>query len=143
MAVINIDIHEILKYMPHRYPFLLLDRILEYEQDKSLIALKNVTYNEPFFTGHFPKDKPVMPGVLIVEALAQATGYLVYLITNDTGLFYFAGIDKARFKRMVIPGDQLLLHVSVEKRRSNFWKFNAKATVNGDIACVADLMIGR
>jgi len=138
----KLNVNEILEYLPHRYPFMLVDRVVEYEEGKSLLALKNVTYNEPFFVGHFP-PKPVMPGVLIVEALAQAAGLLVCLITDRRDLFYFAGIDNARFKKLVEPGDQLHLHVSVERRKRDVWKFNAKATVDGDIACVADLMIAK
>jgi len=138
----KLHIEEILQYLPHRYPFMLVDRVLEYEEGKSLLAMKNITYNEPFFTGHFPV-KPVMPGVLVVEALAQAAGLLVFLITNSRELFYFAGIDSARFKRVVGPGDQLLLHVTVERQKTDVWKFNTKATVDGNIACAANLMIAR
>lgn len=138
----KLNVEEILQYLPHRYPFMLVDRVLEYEEGKSLLAMKNVTYNEPFFSGHFPL-KPVMPGVLVVESLAQAAGLLVFLITNSKELFYFAGIDNARFKRVVEPGDQLLLHVSVERQKKNVWRFNTKATVDGNIACTADLMIAR
>ena len=137
-----LHVHEILEYLPHRYPFMLIDRVIEYEEGKSLLAIKNVTYNEPFFTGHFP-ERPVMPGVLVIEALAQASGILVFLISNDKDLFYFAGIDNARFKRVIEPGDQLHLYTSVERQRRNLWKFNAKATVDGDIACSVDLMIAR
>lgn len=138
----QLHIHEILEYMPHRYPFMLIDRVLEYEEGKSLLAIKNVTYNEPFFPGHFP-ERPVMPGVLVVEALAQASGILIFFISNDNNLFYFAGIDNARFKRIVEPGDQLHLHISVDRKKLNVWKFKAKATVDGDIACSVDLMIAR
>jgi 3-hydroxyacyl-[acyl-carrier-protein] dehydratase len=138
----KLNVEEILQYLPHRYPFMLVDRVLEYEEGKSLLAMKNITYNEPFFTGHFPA-KPVMPGVLVVEALAQAAGLLVFLITDSKELFYFAGIDNARFKRVVEPGDQLLLHVSVERQKKNVWKFNTTATVDGSIACSANLMIAR
>ena len=137
-----LHVHEILEYLPHRYPFMLIDRVIEYEEGKSLLAIKNVTYNEPFFIGHFP-ERPVMPGVLVIEALAQASGILVFLISNDKDLFYFAGIDNARFKRVIEPGDQLHLYTSVERQRRNLWKFNAKATVDGDIACSVDLMIAR
>lgn len=138
----KLNVEEILQYLPHRYPFMLVDRVLEYEEGKSLLAIKNITYNEPFFTGHFPV-KPVMPGVLVVESLAQAAGLLVFLITDSKELFYFAGIDNARFKRVVEPGDQLLLHVNVERQKKDVWKFNTKATVDGDIACAANLMIAR
>ena len=138
----KLNVEEILQYLPHRYPFMLVDRVLEYEDGKSLLAMKNITYNEPFFAGHFPV-KPVMPGVLVVESLAQAAGLLVFLITDSKELFYFAGIDNARFKRVVEPGDQLLLHVNVERQKKDVWKFNTKATVDGDIACAANLMIAR
>ncbi len=138
----KLNVEEILQYLPHRYPFMLVDRVLEYEDGKSLLAMKNITYNEPFFAGHFPV-KPVMPGVLVVESLAQAAGLLVFLITNSKELFYFAGIDNARFKRVVEPGDQLLLHVSVERQKKDVWKFDTKATVDGNIACAANLMIAR
>lgn len=138
----KLNVEEILQYLPHRYPFMLVDRVLEYEDGKSLLAMKNITYNEPFFAGHFPV-KPVMPGVLVVESLAQAAGLLVFLITDSKELFYFAGIDNARFKRVVEPGDQLLLHVSVERQKKDVWKFDTKATVDGNIACAANLMIAR
>ena len=141
MTNINkLDIHEILQLLPHRFPFMLVDRVLEYEKDKSILAIKNVTYNEPFFQGHFP-DKPVMPGVLMVEALAQTAGLLVYCITHKVGFYFFAGIDNVRFKKVVEPGDQLFLHVNVERNKKNIWKFNAKATVDGEVVCTADLMI--
>ncbi|MCK4608907.1 MAG: 3-hydroxyacyl-ACP dehydratase FabZ [Gammaproteobacteria bacterium] len=138
----KLDVHEILEFLPHRYPFMLVDRVVEYEEGKSLVALKNVTYNEPFFSGHFPA-KPVMPGVLVVEALAQAAGLLVYLISGDKNLFYFAGIDNARFKKVVEPGDQLQLKVAVERRKRDVWKFKAEAFVDGVVACSANLMIAR
>ena len=138
----KMDIHKILELLPHRAPFVMVDRVLDYEDGKSIMGLKNVTYNEPFFPGHFP-DKPVMPGVLMVEALAQTAGLLVYLVTKEIGFFYFAGIEKVRFKRVVEPGDQLYLHVEVEKRKERIWKFKAKATVDGEIACTADLMVAR
>ncbi len=138
----DMDVYKILELLPHRYPFMLVDRVLEYEKDKGIIALKNITFNEPFFTGHFPAN-PVMPGVLIIEALAQAAGLLVFCITKEKGFFYFAGIDNVRFKRVVKPGDQLYLRVDVEKNKRNIWKFNAKATVDGEVACTADLMIAR
>lgn len=130
MAII--DINEIKNYLPHRYPFLLIDRILDYELDKSLTAIKNVTYNEPFFLGHFP-DKPIMPGVLIVEAMAQASAILGTLSKqekpDDGALYYLVGVDKARFRQIVEPGDQLLLNVEFLTVRRNIWKFSAIATV--------------
>lgn len=141
------DIEKILSYLPHRQPFMLIDKVSEYEKFKRIVAHKNVTYNEPFFNGHFPK-KPVMPGVLIIEALAQAAGVLAYksgedIIPPERLMFYFAGIDHARFKRMVIPGDQLRLEINVIKSKSGIWKFNAVATVDGELACEAELMCAQ
>ncbi len=137
------DIHEVLEYLPHRYPFLLIDRVLEYTPGESLVAIKNVTINEPFFPGHFP-HRPVMPGVLIMEALAQATGILAFKTTgtkpNDKFLYYFAGIDNARFKQPVHPGDQLRLEVEVVKAKRGIWKFKAEAKVDGNLVASADLM---
>ncbi|MCK4869914.1 MAG: 3-hydroxyacyl-ACP dehydratase FabZ [Gammaproteobacteria bacterium] len=142
----KLNIQEVLQYLPHRYPFMLVDRVLELEKGESIVALKNVTYNEPFFPGHFPK-KPVMPGVIIVEALAQAAGILT-LISNNIGpnhdeMFYFAGIDNVRFRRIVEPGDQLILHASIERNKKTVYKFNAKAMVGDELACCADLMLAR
>lgn len=138
-----LDIHEILKYLPHRYPFLLIDRVVEFVPGESLVGLKNVTMNEPFFPGHFPHH-PVMPGVLILEALAQATGILAFKSMNkvpdDGSLYYFAGIDKARFKKPVVPGDQLMLEVSVLRKKAGIWKFDCKAKVDGELAASAELM---
>lgn len=137
------DIHEILEYLPHRYPFLLIDRVLDIELGKSLVALKNVTMNEPFFTGHFP-NKPVMPGVLMLEAMAQAGGVLAYKTTNtkpkDGVLFYFAAIDNARFRRIVEPGDQLRLEVQVIKAKRDIWKLQGSAYVGDELACSAEFM---
>lgn len=137
------DIRDIMGMLAHRYPFLLVDKIIGYEKGKSLVAIKNVTYNEQFFTGHFPLV-PTMPGVLIIEALAQACGLLTALDTGikpESGvIFYFAGIDNARFKRIVIPGDQLTFHVEIDRIKRVLWKFHAKATVDGELACEADLM---
>ncbi len=137
------DIRAIMGMLAHRSPFLLVDKVIAYDKGKSLTAVKNVTYNEPFFMGHFP-DVPTMPGVLILEALAQACGLLT---SQETGIrpesgviFYFAGIDNARFKRIVVPGDQLELHVAIDKIKRNLWRFNTKATVDGELACEADLM---
>lgn len=133
----------ILKYLPHRYPFLLIDKVLSFELNHSLTAIKNVSFNEPFFGGHFP-EFPVMPGVLIVEALAQASGILMYnsfgRYPSKDDLFYLAGIDTARFKRRVVPGDQLQLYVEVMKQRDKLWKFKGLATVNGEIACETEFM---
>jgi len=139
----DMDIDEIMKLLPHRYPFLMVDKILEMDPGKSLKALKNVTINEPYFQGHFP-HRPVMPAVLMMEALAQATGLLAYktgdLKPNDQSVFYFAGIDKARFKRPVGPGDQLILQVDLIKRKRNIWVFKGVATVEGEVAATAELM---
>ncbi|MCB1874619.1 MAG: 3-hydroxyacyl-ACP dehydratase FabZ [Chromatiales bacterium] len=137
------EIHDVLKLLPHRYPFLLVDRVLEYKLGDRLVALKNVSYNEPFFTGHFPR-RPVMPGVLIVEALAQATGLLAMKTSpesaGENSLYYFVGIDKARFKRPVEPGDQLILDVTLKGSRRGIWMFTGKATVDDKIVCTAELM---
>jgi 3-hydroxyacyl-[acyl-carrier-protein] dehydratase len=139
----SLDIHEILKHLPHRYPFLLIDRVLEYVPESHLIGIKNVTHNEPYFPGHFPQ-RPVMPGVLILEALAQATGILAFKtvdkIPDKNSLYYFVGIDNARFKRPVEPGDQLRLEVEYVKRMRGIWKFNGKASVDGDVVCSAEIM---
>lgn len=134
----EINYLEVQKYLPHRYPFLLVDKVISYELNHSLTAIKNVTFNEPYFMGHFP-ELPVMPGVLIVEALAQASGILMYRSferhPSKDDLFYLAGIDEARFKRKVVPGDQLQLYVEVIRHRENLWKFKGEATVNGELAC--------
>ncbi len=139
----SLDIHEILKYLPHRYPFLLIDRVLHCEPGKSLIGLKNVSYNEPFFQGHFP-HRPVMPGVLILEALAQATGILAFKTTQSKptqrSLYYFVGVDNARFKQPVEPGDQLILEVEVLRTVRGVWKFNAQAKVEGKVVASGELM---
>lgn len=136
------DIHQILKQLPHRYPFLLVDRVLEIEKGKSIRALKNVTINEPFFEGHFP-HRPVMPGVLMLEALAQAAALLAFdaLDTSPTDdmVYYFAGIDGARFKQPVEPGDQLILHVELLRMKAGIFKFKARADVDGNIAVEAEL----
>jgi 3-hydroxyacyl-[acyl-carrier-protein] dehydratase len=140
----NLDIHKILQYLPHRFPFLLIDRVEKLEPGKSIIALKNVTYNEPYFTGHFP-EFPVMPGVIILEAMAQAAGILSF-VTQEVKkpgevLYFFAGIDNARFKQVVSPGDQLRLHMTIEIGRQDVWKFHGKAMVEDKLACEADLML--
>jgi 3-hydroxyacyl-[acyl-carrier-protein] dehydratase len=135
------DIQEITNYLPHRYPFLLVDRVVEVDSGQRLVALKNVTFNEPFFQGHFPQ-KPVMPGVLIIEALAQATGLLAMESEEVSGaaIYYLVGVDKARFKRPVVPGDQLMLEVSVTKQRRGIWSFSGKATVDGAVCASAEIM---
>jgi 3-hydroxyacyl-[acyl-carrier-protein] dehydratase len=139
----TIDIHEIQKYLPHRYPFLLIDRVIEYTPGEYLVGIKNITFNEPQFTGHFPQ-RVIMPGVLILEALAQATGLLAFKtadeLNSDKELYYLAGIDNARFKRPVEPGDQIRLEVKLVKHKRNLWKFYGKATVDGDEIVSADIM---
>lgn len=138
-----IDIADILRYLPHRYPFLLIDRVTEIEHDKRIVALKNVTINEPFFQGHFP-HLPVMPGVLVLEALAQAAGILSFATmgryADSNSVYYFAGIDSARFKRPVGPGDQLMLDVQIIRKSRLVWKFKGLATVDGQLVAEADLM---
>lgn len=142
----RLDIYEVMKHLPHRYPFLLIDRVLDYKCDEYLTAIKNVTYNEPFFTGHFP-HRPVMPGVLILEALAQATGILAFKTTgtvpDEGSLYYFVGIDEARFKQPVEPGDQLVLEVRKLTMKRNVWKFAAEAKVDGKVVCSAVLMCAQ
>ncbi len=132
--------------MPHRYPFLLIDRVVAVEPGKSIHAYKNITINEPFFVGHFPHH-PVMPGVLIMEALAQAAGILSFKTEDkkptQNDVFYFAGIDEARFKRPVMPGDQLHLHVEIERQMRGVWKFKAEARVDGQLAAEARLMCAK
>lgn len=135
------DIQEIKNYLPHRYPFLLVDRVLEVDSGKRLVGIKNVTFNEPFFQGHFP-EKPVMPGVLIIEALAQATGLLAMESEEVSGsaIYYLVGVDRARFKRPVVPGDQVRLEVSVVKQRRGIWSFSGVATVDGAVCASAEIM---
>lgn len=137
------DINEIMRLLPHRYPFLLLDRVLSCTPGQDIVALKNVSMNEPFFVGHFPQ-RPVMPGVLIVEALAQAACLLGIWSAEgameEGTLYYFLGIDKARFKRPVEPGDQLMLHVKLTASKRGIWKFEGEARVAGEIACAAEIM---
>lgn len=137
------DVKEIREYLPHRYPFLLVDRVLELNPGESIVAIKNVTVNEPFFNGHFP-DHPVMPGVLIVEAMAQAAGILGFKTMDkkpqDGSIYYFVGADKLRFKRPVVPGDQLRLEASVQSEKRGIWKFDVKATVDGDMVSSATIL---
>jgi len=139
----QLDIYEVLQHLPHRYPFLMIDKVLECRVGESLIGVKNVSYNEPFFQGHFP-HRPVMPGVLILEALAQATGILAFRTNNarptEGSLYYLVGIDEARFKQPVVPGDQLILKVDVIKSKRGVWKFNGEAIVDGNIVASAVLM---
>ncbi len=140
----TVGINDILKYLPHRYPFLLVDRVLEYEEGKSLVAVKNVTINEPFFQGHFP-TQPVMPGVLILEALAQAAGILAFKTADATPsedlVYYMVGIDNARFREPVGPGDQLSLHVTLNRTIKSIWKFGGEARIGNKVAATADLMV--
>lgn len=140
------DINEVLAHLPHRYPFLLVDRVVELAPGESIHAYKNVTINEPFFTGHFPHH-PVMPGVLIMEALAQAAGILSFKTTDDKpsddSVFYFVGIDAARFKKPVLPGDQLHLHVRIERHVRGIWKYKAEARVDGAVVAEAELMCAK
>ena len=137
------DIHEILKKLPHRYPFLMVDRVLELEHGKRIRALKNVTANEPYFQGHFP-HRPVMPGVMMLESLAQAAALLSFdamgASPDDKSIYYFAGIDSARFKRPVGPGDQMILDVALDRMKSSIFKFTAKASVDGEPAVEAALI---
>ncbi len=137
------DIHQILKQLPHRYPFLLVDRVVELQKGKRIVALKNVSMNEPFFTGHFP-HRPVMPGVLMLEALAQAAALLAFdtlgVTPDDKTVYYFAGIDGARFKRPVEPGDQLMLHAELDRMKSGIFKFKARAMVGENLAVEAALI---
>ncbi len=137
------DIHQILKLLPHRYPILLVDRVLSIEKGQRIQALKNVTINEPFFTGHFP-HRPVMPGVLMLEAMAQAAALLTFdtlgVAPDDKTVYYFAGIDGARFKRPVEPGDQLIMDVSLERAKAGIYKFKGTTRVGNEVACEAELM---
>lgn len=136
-----IEAKEIMSLLPHRYPFLLVDRVVDFDEGKWLKAIKNISVNEPCFTGHFP-EQPILPGVLILEALAQSMGILAFKTHELKGdeLFYFAGVDEARFKRPVLPGDQMELYVEVIKERRGITAFTGVATVNGEVACEAKLM---
>jgi 3-hydroxyacyl-[acyl-carrier-protein] dehydratase len=138
-----LDIHAILERLPHRYPMLMVDRVLEIEAGRRIVALKNVSINEPFFPGHYPHH-PVMPGVLIVEALAQTAAILSFTTidgkSDDKSVYYFVGIDGARFKRPVTPGDQMRLEVSVLGTKRGIWKFAGRALVDGQVAAEAELM---
>jgi 3-hydroxyacyl-[acyl-carrier-protein] dehydratase len=140
---IQMDINEIMGRLPHRYPFLLIDRVLSFEAGKQIVALKNVSMNEPFFPGHYPHH-PVMPGVLIIEAMAQAAAILTFSShdkkPDDDTVYYFVGIDGARFKRPVVPGDQLILKVTPTRNMRGLWKFSAVAEVDGQVAAEAEIM---
>lgn len=139
----NMDIHRILELLPHRYPFLLVDRVLSIVPNERIVALKNVTINEPYFTGHFP-HRPVMPGVLMLEALAQTAALLTFdsqgTQIDDKSVYYFVGIDKARFKRPVEPGDQLILEASFQRVKSGIYKYDVLAKVGDEVAAQAELM---
>lgn len=147
-VVKTLNVEEIMSLLPHRYPFLMIDRVVDYkitEEHKTLKAIKNVTFNEPYFQGHFP-GKPIFPGVLILEAMAQATGVLAFTMVGkpqEGELYYFAAIDNARFKRPVVPGDQLVIDVEFLKEKRGIASFKGVATVNGEIACSADLMCAK
>ncbi|WP_206485360.1 3-hydroxyacyl-ACP dehydratase FabZ [Thalassotalea sp. G2M2-11] len=141
----TIDVQEIQKIIPHRYPMLLVDRVLDYEVGKTLHAIKNVSFNEPVFTGHFP-DLAIFPGVMILEALAQATGILGFKSAEsreENEMYLFASIDNAKFKQPVVPGDTMHLHVEFIKERRGMWKFYGEAKVDGKVVCSADLMCAR
>jgi 3-hydroxyacyl-[acyl-carrier-protein] dehydratase len=139
----SMDIHEILEHLPHRYPFVLIDRVISMEIGKEITALKNVTVNEPYFPGHFPYH-PVMPGVLIVEAMAQAAAILSFKTMgtkpSSDSVYYFAGIDNARFKKPVSPGDQILLNVKIDRILKGIWKYSGVATVDGVVVAEASMM---
>jgi 3-hydroxyacyl-[acyl-carrier-protein] dehydratase len=142
-AMNSMDIHEILEHLPHRYPFVLVDRVLSMELGKEIVAVKNVSVNEPYFPGHFPYH-PVMPGVLIVEAMAQAAAILSFKTmntkpTNDS-VYYFAGIDNVRFKKPVSPGDQIILNVKIDRILKGIWKYNAVAKVGDEVVAEANMM---
>lgn len=142
----KMDINNILEYLPHRYPFLLIDRIVEIHKGQSIVAIKNVTMNEPYFTGHFP-DQPVMPGVMIVEGMAQACGLLAKLTSGDApgtpDLYYFAGIDDVRFKRVVYPGDRLQFNIEMLRNKRGISKYKTVATVDDAIVCTAEIMLAK
>ena len=139
-----VSIHEIMKHIPHRYPFLLVDRVLEVEKGKKIVTVKNVTINEPFFQGHFPED-PIMPGVLIVEAMAQSSGILHFLSVEDASSknsdVRFLAIDKCRFRRPVIPGDQLRFELELVSHKRSIYKFSGKAFVDGQVAAEAEILV--
>lgn len=139
----QLDIHEILNHLPHRYPFVLIDRVIDLRLNEEITAIKNVTINEPFFPGHFPYH-PVMPGVLIVEAMAQAAAVLSFktmnVLPSEDSVYYFAGIDNVRFKKPVSPGDQLVLNVKIDRVLKGIWKYKAQAKVDDQIVAEAEMM---
>ena len=143
VSTTSMDIHEILDHLPHRYPFVMIDRVISMELGKEITALKNVSINEPFFPGHFPYH-PVMPGVLIVEAMAQAAAILSFktmgIKPNDDSVYYFAGIDSARFKKPVSPGDQIILNVKIDRILKGIWKYSGVARVDGAVVAEASMM---
>lgn len=140
---LEMDINDVLRYLPHRYPMLLIDRVVDFQKGKSLTVLKNVTYNENFFQGHFP-NRPVMPAVLILEAMAQATGIFALrtlgTLPNEKSIYYFVGVDKARFRHPVEPGDRLYIEVRLIRSSRGVWKVASDATVDGKVAASAELM---
>ncbi len=142
----SMDIHQIFQHLHHRYPFLLIDRVLDYTVGESLVAIKNVTYNEPFFQGHFP-HRPIMPGVLLIEAMAQATGILAFKTVGtapeDNSLYYLVGVDNARFKHPVEPGDQLLIEVKLLRTTRGVWKYSATTKVDDKLVASTDLMCAK
>ena len=138
----ELDIHKVMELLPHRYPFLLVDRVNEFVEGKSLTAIKNVTINEPFFQGHFP-GQPIMPGVLVLEAMAQATGLLAFSSMGDahkSKLYMLVGIDKARFRGQVVPGDQLVLNISLKRNMRGIGMYQCEARINGDVVAEAEMM---
>ena len=140
----EIDVRE---YLPHRYPFLFVDRIVSYEVGKSIVGYKNVTQSEPFFQGHFP-EVPVFPGVITIEAMAQTSGILIFLTSGQKyetkdDIFFLAGVDNVRYKKIIKPGDQLVMTMEVMRRRKDLWKFKGTATVDGEVACVAEIMTAK
>jgi len=139
----QLDIHEILNHLPHRYPFVLIDRVIDLKLNEEITAIKNVTINEPFFPGHFPYH-PVMPGVLIVEAMAQAAAVLSFktmnVLPSEDSVYYFAGIDNVRFKKPVSPGDQLVLNVKIDRVLKGIWKYKAQGKVDDQIVAEAEMM---
>ena len=141
--MVDMDIHQVLEHLPHRFPILMIDRVLECEPGKRILALKNVSANEPYFPGHFP-HRPVMPGVLILEAMAQAAGILVFRTLgskpDDKSVYYYAGIDNARFKRPVEPGDQLMIEVAILGSKRGIWKFSCAARVGDTLVAEADIL---
>jgi len=139
---LELDIHKVMELLPHRYPFLLIDRVNEFDEGKSLTAIKNVTINEPFFQGHFP-GQPIMPGVLVLEAMAQATGLLAFSSMGDahkSKLYMLVGIDKARFRGQVVPGDQLVLNISLKRNMRGIGMYQCEARINGDVVAEAEMM---